>query len=69
MNNEKIGCLLEYCSKIPSLYNEVSNDLYDRFGILSAEATLIVTYYVAEEHRKGAKFYQNSEYGKCVKDE
>lgn len=49
---ENIGFLLDYCSKIPELYNEVSNHLYDRFGIISAEATLIVTYYVSEERRK-----------------
>ena len=49
---ENIAFLLDYCSKIPELYNEVSNHLYERFGIISAEATLIVTYYVAEERRK-----------------
>lgn len=49
---ENIGFLLDYCSKIPELYNEVSNHLYERFGIISAEATLIVTYYVSEERRK-----------------
>lgn len=49
---DDIGFLLDYCSKIPELYNEVANHLYQRFGIRSAEITLLVTYYVAEERRK-----------------
>lgn len=44
--------LLEYCSKIPNLYIEVSNHLYKRFGIVGAEICLLITYYVNEERRK-----------------
>ncbi len=44
--------LLTYCAKVPELYNEVANHLYERFGIRSAELVLLVTYYVNEERRK-----------------
>ena len=47
-----IGFLLDYCSKRPELYNEVANHLASRFDIRSAEVSLLVTYYVAEERRK-----------------
>ena len=56
INNHKskdnIQFLLEYCSKMPELYNEVSNHLYERFGIIGAEICLLVTYYVNEERRR-----------------
>ena len=54
-SNANIGFLLNYCSKIPELYNEVANHLYQRFGIRTAEISLLVTYYVAEERRKNEK--------------
>lgn len=47
-----IGFLLDYCSKQPELYNEVANHLSSRFDIRSAEISLLVTYYVAEERRR-----------------
>lgn len=49
--DENIKFLLEYCSKIPELYNDVSNHLYDRFGIIGAEICLLITYYVNEERK------------------
>ena len=49
MDLDNIGFLLNYCSKIPELYNEVSNRLYNRFHLRSAEISLLVTYFVAEE--------------------
>lgn len=52
MENSNISFLLNYASKCPELYNEVSNHLYKRFGLQGAELTLLVTYYVAEERRK-----------------
>ena len=50
-DDDNIRFLLEYCSKIPQLYNEVSNHLYNRFGIVGAEICLLVTYYVNEERK------------------
>ena len=47
--------LLEYCESIPQLYNEVSNHLWNRFGIKGAEITLLITYYINEERRKHEK--------------
>lgn len=52
---DNIGFLLDYCSKRPELYNEVSSHLYSRFHISSAELSLLVTYYVSEERRKWQK--------------
>ena len=52
---DNIQFLLDYCSKRPELYNEVANHLYERFHIRSAEISLLVTYYVAEERRANGK--------------
>lgn len=52
---DNIGFLLEYCSKFPELYNEISNHLYQRFHLQAAEISLLVTYYVAEERRRNGK--------------
>ena len=52
MIKENIAFLLDYCSKNVEVYNEVANHLCQRFGIVSAEVTLLVTYYVCEEKRK-----------------
>lgn len=49
---DNIRFLLDYCSKVPVLYNEVANHLYERFHIASAELSLLVTYYINEERRK-----------------
>ena len=53
-----IKYLLDYCSKIPELYNKVSTKLWVQFGIRSAELCLLCTYMVNEwreqdEHREG----------------
>jgi len=52
IRDDNIAFLLEYCSKNVELYNEVANHLYDRFHLKSAEITLLVTYYVAEDRRR-----------------
>ena len=52
IRDDNIAFLLEYCSKHVELYNEVANHLYERFHLKSAEITLLVTYYVAEERRR-----------------
>lgn len=52
---DNIAFLLDYCSKRPELYNEVSNHLNSRFHIRAAELSLLVTYYVSEERRKNGK--------------
>lgn len=57
MENTNIGFLLEYCSKIPELYNKVSTKLWVEFNIQSAEVTLLCTYMINEwrikdEYRK-----------------
>lgn len=51
IKDENIGFLLNYCSKHAKLYNLVANHLYERFNIRSAEISLLVTYYIAEERR------------------
>ena len=55
MDIDNIGFLLDYCSKRPELYNEIFNHMYQRFNIKSAELSLLVTYYVAEERRKNGQ--------------
>ena len=40
--------LLEYCSKIPELYNKVSTFIWAEFGIQSAEVTLFCTYVLSK---------------------
>lgn len=52
IRDDNIAFLLEYCSKNVELYNEVANHLYDRFHLRSAEISLLVTYYVAEDRRR-----------------
>ena len=52
IKDENIAFLLNYCSKHAKLYNLVANHLYERFNIRSAEISLLVTYYIAEERRK-----------------
>ena len=52
IRDDNISFLLDYASKNVELYNEVANHLYDRFHLKSAEITLLVTYYVAEERRR-----------------
>lgn len=52
IKDENIGFLLNYCSKHAKLYNLVANHLYERFHIRSAEISLLVTYYIAEDRRK-----------------
>lgn len=54
MTNKNIAFLFDYCSKEADLYNLVAYHLNKRFGITSAEITLLVTYYVSQE-RKGCK--------------
>lgn len=54
-DDSNITFLLKYCSRDPELYNQVSNHLYKRFGLRSAEVSLLVTYYVREERRKWQK--------------
>ena len=49
---DNIQFLLDYCSIRPELYNEIANHLYERFHMRSAEISLLVTYYVAEERRR-----------------
>ena len=49
---DNIQFLLDYCSKRPELYNEIAQHLYERFHMRSAEISLLVTYYVAEERRR-----------------
>lgn len=51
-DNENIHELLDYCSKIPELYNEVANHLNEKWGIKYAELSLLVTYYIHEDRRK-----------------
>lgn len=48
---DNIGFLLDYNSKNPELYNEVANHLYERFGLRSAEISLLVAYYIAEDRK------------------
>ena len=52
IKDKNIGFLLNYCSKHAKLYNLVANHLYERFNIRSAEISLLVTYYIAEDRRK-----------------
>lgn len=52
MNKVDIGFLLGYCSENTETYNDVARHLYERFGVVSAEIVLLVTYYVCEERRK-----------------
>ena len=52
VQDDNISFLLDYASKNVELYNEVANHLYERFHLKSAEITLLVTYYVAEERRR-----------------
>ncbi len=52
IKDDNIAFLLNYCSKVPSLYNEVANHLYERFHVASAELSLVVTYYINEDRRK-----------------
>ena len=52
IKDDNIGFLLDYCSKHAKLYNLISNHLYERFHIRSAEISLLVTYYIAEDRRK-----------------
>lgn len=40
----KVEELISVCSKYPALYNSVSNFIFKKFGIQSAEVTLISTY-------------------------
>ena len=54
-DKDNIRFLLDYCSAIPDLYNRVANHLYVRFGLRSAEISLLVTYYVNEEAKKHGK--------------
>ena len=42
----KADDLISICSKYPVLYNSVSNFIFKKFGIRSAEVTLIATYIV-----------------------
>lgn len=51
-SDNSIGYLLSVCSKYPEIYNEVSNHLYNEFGLSGAELVLLVTYYVAKERGK-----------------
>ena len=50
-NNYLMGDLLKYCSEHPKEYNRVSNLLYKRFGMQSAEMCLFHTYIVCEYER------------------
>lgn len=52
MTKEDIGFLIEYCGKIPSLFNEVMNHLYQKWGIKSVELCMIVTYYINEDRKR-----------------
>ena len=52
MDKTNIGFLLEYCSKIPELYNKVSTKLWVEFNIQSAEVTLLCTYMINEWRSK-----------------
>lgn len=49
---DNITFLLDYCSKVPELYNEVANHLWEIFSIKSAELVLLITYYVNEERKR-----------------
>ena len=40
----KVDDLISICSKYPALYNSVSNFIFKKFGVQSAEVTLISTY-------------------------
>lgn len=51
-DKQNIKELLDYCSKIPELYNEVANHLNGKWGIKSAELCLLVTYYIHEDRRR-----------------
>ena len=48
-HDEKMFLLLKTCEEYPELYNRISNDLYNTFGIRGAEAALLCTYYVITE--------------------
>ena len=52
MEKDQMGELLDYCSKIPEVYNKVSIKLYRDFGICSAEVTLICTYIFNELNKE-----------------
>ena len=45
---DRIGFLLEYCSKYPETFNKIANKLNDEFGMRSAEIVLLITYFVEE---------------------
>ena len=51
IQDENIAFLMKYCSEIPTLYNQVANDLYEKFHVRSAELSLLVTYYINEERK------------------
>lgn len=51
-DKDRIGFLLEYCSKYPETFNKIANKLNDEFGMRSAEIVLLITYFV-EEMRNG----------------
>ena len=53
MLNDKLGFLLDYCSKDPEKFNKVANKLWEEFGIRSAEIALLITYITMEVGKDG----------------
>ena len=51
MNIDSITFLLDYCSEHADIYNEVANNLWERFHLRGAELCLLITYFVNEERR------------------
>ena len=43
------GEVLIECGQYPELYNKVSNWLYKKFDLHSAELSLIITYYLIQQ--------------------
>ena len=48
IDDKTAGILLKYCSKCPEYYNKVSNMIYKKFDIHSAELSLLITYIAKE---------------------
>lgn len=49
--DERMDMILKECSKHPEVYNKVSNWLYKKLDIHSAEMSLIITYFMLTEWR------------------
>ena len=48
IRDDNISFLLKYASDKPEKYNKISNDLYKKFHLQSAEISLLCTYYAME---------------------